>query len=434
MRLGPRSGTVLSAVALGVLSTLTLPAGSACADDVRNGSWQVRTLDLAKVHKMTQGEGITVAVVDTGVDANHPDLKGNVLRGEDLYGDTKGWVDRHGHGTAMASLIAGHGHGPGNRDGVLGVAPKAKILPVTVKSPKTDVMSPKAIASAIDWAVGQGADIINVSLTASFDSDLNAAVERAWNHNVLIVAAVGNRQDAIIGSPADHSAVLAVAGHDRKGGPSPENITAEQTDLAAPGVDLVRAAPGGRYATATSSSGATAIASGAAALVRAKYPNLSVRDLFLRIIETTRDAGRPGRDDEFGWGLLDLERALTGQPDGRLERHNAQASPSVPVYPTYGSKDEVKWDEILGPILFFTILGALITGIVLLVRWIRRRRRARNVENSPVTPAVLTAPPAQTTPPQVGPPSPIAPPPAQATVAAPPAARSPRSSQPPTSH
>jgi len=374
MRVARRTTALLSTVALGLLGALAGPAAPARADDIRDRSWHHDALELADLHAITQGEGITVALIDTGVDATHPDLKDNVLPGLDLHDETtKGRVDRHGHGTAMASIIAGHGHGPGNRDGVLGIAPKAKILPVTVVRAKGGITHPKMLAAGIQWAIDHGADVINVSMSSGHDDDLDTAVERAYQSGVVVVAAVGNRDDVLIGEPARHPAVLAVTGSDRDGGLGPQSIPAEEIALAAPSVDLVRAARGGGYSTETSVSGATAVASGAVALVRSQFPEMSPYEVFRQVLETTTDAGPPGRDLDFGWGVLNLRQALTGEPDGRAA---PAPSPSADPVVAWEPGGEEKWWHLPLSIAVVLLVVAIPTVVViLLVRWLRRRRR-----------------------------------------------------------
>ncbi|MFG2059419.1 type VII secretion-associated serine protease mycosin [Micromonospora sp. NPDC048930] len=388
MRLVPRPASTVAAAALSVLAALAVPVAPAHAAD-RTDAWHLDALELTDLHKITQGEGITVAVVDTRVDARHPDLKNNVLPGVDLYDDrSKGHQDRHGHGTAMASLIAGHGHGPGGREGVLGVAPKAKILPVTVQGRKgASIIAPDAVAAGIDWAVDHGADVINVSLGSSTDADLDRAVKRAYQKNVIVVAAVGNKQDVVISSPARHPGALAVTGTDRNGRPSRiAAIPAEETDLAAPSDDLFTALPNGQYTMTTGSSSATALVSGAVALVKSKYPNLNSHDLFKRMLETTRDAGKPGKDLDYGWGQLDLRQALTSEPDGRGSRSRAAQEPEVD--PTLararaensGSPNNVlEW--VLSLAVVLVLLGLVVTAVLLV--WRRRRRRAGALPTGP---------------------------------------------------
>ncbi|MFD0782440.1 type VII secretion-associated serine protease mycosin [Micromonospora azadirachtae] len=392
MRLVPRPAYTVAVTALSVLAALAVPVASAHAAD-RKDAWHIDALELTELHKLTQGEGVTVAVVDTGVDARHPDLKNNVLAGVDLYDDrSKGQQDRNSHGTTMASLIAGHGHGPGGREGVLGVAPKAKILPVTVQGAEgVSVIAPDAVAAGIRWAVDHGADVINVSLGSSADADIDRAVKRAYDNDVIVVAAVGNKQDAIIGNPARHPGALAVTGTDREGRPSRiAALPAEETDIAAPGDDLFAALPNGRYTMSTGSSGATALVSGAVALVKSKYPDLSSFDLFKRMLETTRDAGKPGKDVDYGWGRLDLRQALTGEPDGRASRGQVSQEPEVD--PTLARARAVNsggsskaLETVLSLAVVVIVLGLVVT-VVLLLR--RRRRRPTAAPSGDVFSAV----------------------------------------------
>ncbi|MGO4429326.1 S8 family serine peptidase, partial [Streptomyces sp. MCAF7] len=150
--------------------------------------------------------GVTVAVLDTGVDDQHPDLAGQVLTGKDMVGFGAGRGDRAWarHGTAMAGIIAGHGHGASGSDGVKGVAPEAKILPVRVILEEDDPARKKArtqrggaLANGIRWAVDHGADVINLSLgddskSAHPEPAEDAAVQYALRKGVVVVASAGN--------------------------------------------------------------------------------------------------------------------------------------------------------------------------------------------------------------------------------------------------
>ncbi|WBB55560.1 type VII secretion-associated serine protease mycosin [Verrucosispora sp. WMMD573] len=384
MRVLARSAAVLAIAAASVLAPLGLPAAPALADSTRRESWHLKALEIPELHKIAQGDGVVVAVIDTGVDAKHQDLKDNVLPGVDFYDeDARGRVDRVGHGTAIASLIAGHGHGRGNRDGVLGIAPKAKILPVTIKSKRSPLIQPTAIAAGINWAVDHGADIINVSLSSSFNEELNQAVERAYQRNVIVVAAVGNRQDSIIASPASHQSAMAVNGTDRSGTISEEAaLPAEQVDIAAPGEDIVHAVPGNRYDAGFGSSLSTALVSGALALVKAEYPDLNGYEMFQRLLETTRDEGEPGHDLHYGWGALDIRQALTGEPDGRGTRPSASAAGDYGLEPWQADPREREdgilvfvWAVIIAVLLL--IVGGVVATVMLL------RGRARQLQTEP---------------------------------------------------
>ena len=402
MRVARRSTTALTALVLSLLGAIALPAAPTRADATRDKEWYLDALGVAEAHKISQGEGVTVAVVDTGVDASHPDLTGNVLPGDDLYSDgTRGHKDVVGHGTRMAGLIAGHGHGPGHRDGILGIAPKAKILPINIADPHYKRIDPSSLPVAITWAVNKGADIINVSVTSTYDEALNSAVEYAWDHNVLVVAGAGNKDtDLLVGYPAKHPATLAVTATDRNGKHSPATITGPEIDIAAPGADIISTTSGGTYQTGTGSSDSTAIMSGVAALVKAKYPKLSVHDLYGRLIETSRDAGPRGRDDAFGWGIVDLKQALLGQPDGRASKSSPSATEAAPVYEwDLPDRDKgIDWAGLAMGIALLVVVLALIALVVWLV--IRRRRRVRARHQQPLAPAGAST----------GPPDPFGPP------------------------
>lgn len=163
--------------ALGAVCAATafalLPATPARADAIRDQQWGLQTLHTDQAWRTTKGRGITVAVVDTGVDGNLPDLTGQVLPGKDMigFGARRGDRSWARHGTAMAGIIAGHGHGAGRDDGVLGIAPEARILPVRVILEASDPSRAKAresrgtaLADGIRWAADHGADVINLSL------------------------------------------------------------------------------------------------------------------------------------------------------------------------------------------------------------------------------------------------------------------------------
>jgi type VII secretion-associated serine protease mycosin len=307
---------------------LVQAAGPAAADQHRDDQWHLGALDIATAHETAQGEGVTVAVIDTGV-AVTADLDGNVLAGIDLIeggtGDGRG--DTDGHGTAMAALIAAHGHGPGGADGALGIAPAAKILPIRdALDDPDDPLVPfsddeatdrdQQMASAIRWAVGQGARIISISEAWSSGAfEVAKAVDEAQQAGVLIFAAGGNiaQLDRDVPVPAALNWVVAVGATTPDGGHWDGGTTGSEVELSAPGVDLVSLAVDGGSRTGTGSSGSTAIVAGVAALVWSAHPEMSARDVLYRLEATATDAGAPGRDPEFGFGIVDPVAALTAE-------------------------------------------------------------------------------------------------------------------------
>ncbi len=300
-------------------------APAASADSIRDEQWEHAFLQIAKAHQITKGEGVTVAVVDTGVDGHHPDLIGTVMpEGYDAsdmaFGN--GWQDEEGHGTGIASIIAGHGHGPSRGDGVLGIAPGVKIL--TCKAGDSDDGNVDYAADAIEKAVERGANVINVSLgyRAQGSEKLQQAVKSAIDNDVVVVAAVGNTSKLYsrVAAPANYSGVVAVSAIGRDGKISSDSVTGREVVLAAPGVDIMVADLKKGYAVGTGTSASAAIVSGVAALFRAKYPDLNAASVIQRLITTADDKGTKGRDPEYGYGIVNPLKALTA--DVKPIKHN----------------------------------------------------------------------------------------------------------------
>ncbi len=310
---------------LGLASGATVVAGPtpAFADAVRDQQWYLSAMNVASAQAAANGgEGVTVAVIDSGVDATHPDLTGNVLKGVNASTDTgDGQQDLANHGTGIAAIIAGHGHGPDNSEGVLGIAPKAKILPISLEgNDPRNRFDPDKVAHAIDLAVERGAKVISAAFGTSPTDAVQAAVNRALDADVVVVAAIpnasGNGLD-IIDAPAFFSGVMAICSVDRKGDHASFSIPGEPPaaplTLCAPGVDGVSADPGGKYETGRfGTSMSCAIVAGTAALIRAKYPSLPAYEVVHRMTATAVDKGDPGQDKLYGWGNLNLTAAVSG--------------------------------------------------------------------------------------------------------------------------
>jgi type VII secretion-associated serine protease mycosin len=274
----------------------------------------------------TRGEGITVAVLDTGVEADHPDLAGNVLTGTDLVGFGAGEGDRSWaqHGTAMASIIAGHGHGPGDADGVMGIAPEAKILPVRVILEDGDPARGRArktrgnaLAQGIRWAADHGADVINLSLgddsaSAHPERAEDEAVQYALKKGAVVVASAGNggEKGDHISYPAAYPGVIAATAVDRYGTRASFSTRRWYATVSAPGVDVVIAYPDHRYYEGWGTSAASAFVSGAVALVKAAHPGLTPAQIKKLLEDTARDAPSGGRDDSRGFGFVDPAAAI----------------------------------------------------------------------------------------------------------------------------
>ncbi|MCX4386709.1 type VII secretion-associated serine protease mycosin [Micromonospora peucetia] len=278
--------------------------------DIRSSQWHLGYLNAERAHRITQGEGVTVALPDTGV-APHPDLNRNVLPGIDMVpgGSGDGRGDRNGHGTGMAGLIAAHGQS--SNGGALGIAPRAHILPI-VDSPKDGNGDPDTLAQSVEYAIDKGVDVISISSGGDTNPRLTQAVKRALVSDIVIVAGSGNLPfDQRVAYPAREPGVIAVGGVDRSGRHAAISVSGSEVDLVAPAVDIYSTSYDGKYRAATGTSGATAIVAGAVALIRSKYPYLPASEVAHRLTATAIDKGPPGRDDEYGYGVIDLVAALT---------------------------------------------------------------------------------------------------------------------------
>ncbi|WP_326696629.1 type VII secretion-associated serine protease mycosin [Streptomyces sp. NBC_01754] len=303
-----------------------LPAVPAQADAIRDQQWGLEALHTDRAWQTTRGGGITVAVLDTGVDDSHPDLTGQVLEGKDFIGFGAARGDRPWalHGTAMAGIIAGHGSGADGSEGVLGVAPEAKILPGRVILESTDPSRAKArrsrgtaLADGIRWAADQGADVINLSLgddseSAHPEPSEDAAVQYALAKGVSVVASAGNSGDKgdRPSYPAAYPGVIAVTAVDKYGTHAAFSTRRWYATVSAPGVDVVVANPDRHYYVEWGTSAASAFVSGAVALIRAAHPGLSPAQIKTLLTETAHDAPEGGRDDARGYGLVDPAAAI----------------------------------------------------------------------------------------------------------------------------
>lgn len=282
-------------------------------DQVRDDQWQLDVLDAETAWRTSTGRGVTVAVVDSGVDGSHPDLAGQVLPGIDLVApDGAGTADPVGHGTTVAALIAGRRD---DRRGAVGLAPDARILPVRVLDAENRYDDALVVAKGVRWAVDNGARVINLSLGGGGDSPaLAAALDYAFARDVVVVACTGNLAVSPgnrIWYPAREPGVIAVAGLERDSDALwSGSITGSETVLTAPATGLVGARPGG-YWRVQGTSFAAPLVTAAAALVRARFPQMSAGDVVNRLIDTARDIGPAGRDDRFGFGRVDPVAALT---------------------------------------------------------------------------------------------------------------------------
>jgi hypothetical protein len=368
-----------SKVLTALISTLTLVASlqfstvSASADtpvtlfggelfkDLSSTQWGIEAVRARDAWSISKGRGVTVAVIDTGVDGTHPDLVGRVLDGystvlkKPLLGTESS--DEHSHGTHVASIIAADD----DNDGVVGVAPEATILPVQALGAGGGG-NDRTVADAIDFAVANGAKVINLSLGGEVNPFENggsiscAAVERAFAADVVVVVAAGNAggYGNPLNEPASCKGALSVAAIDEALARTSFSSYDSTVRISAPGRRVVAAVPNiGEfpYAQWNGTSMAAPFVAGVAALLRAAEPNLNASQVVERILSTATDIASPGTDSETGAGLVDAAAALGATSRTALEARAALAAFNVPTVvraTTDGTTTTLSWEAPTG--------------------------------------------------------------------------------------
>ena len=286
------------------------PPAHAAADPLLAQQWGLFAIGADHVWTTTTGQGVIVAVVDSG-SGPHPDLAENLLPGRSIIGTVESQdgkdIDASGHGTHVAGIIAAVAN---NGIGGSGVAPNAKILPIQVLD-QAGQGDARDVAAGVRFAADNGARVINLSLGgATESSSLTQAITYANDKGVLVVAAAGNGGAADKPKwPASLDLTLAVTAVDQANNATSFDQRGDYIDLSAPGANIVSTAKGD-YVTLSGTSMAAGFVAGAAALLFAAEPrvtNAQVRDILLR---TATDIGEPGRDVTFGAGLINMVAAL----------------------------------------------------------------------------------------------------------------------------
>lgn len=364
MRRGPILGAASLAASLAAVATLVVSPPATAAptppvgeDPVRAAEYWLADYGIEQAWQTTRGAGVKIAIIDTGIAKGPVEFEGAVVGGTDVSGvgsddgrSPVGAVDAD-HGSWVASLAAARGTGPDT--GMIGVAPEAELLSVSVGfgSAATRPFADQ-IADAIRWSVDHGADVINMSLTTNlpdWPESWDDAFLYAFEKDVVIVVAAGNRASGTtrVGAPATIPGVLTVAGVDPEGRASVAASTQGITiGVAAPSERLIGVSRDGRLVQWDGTSGAAPIVAGVAALVRAAHPDLDANNVINRILATARPAPGATSADSllYGRGLVDAAAAVsasvptvTENPMGSLEEwvrvYRRAENPEVPRQP-----------------------------------------------------------------------------------------------------
>jgi subtilisin family serine protease len=413
-RMTRRAGLLALAAATALI--MTAGAAPARADNVRNAeTWVLNAVNAPAAWQVTRGQGVTVAVIDSGVNPEVSDLTGSVTTGPDLTGvgtpeSNPNWGM---HGTWMASLIAGHGHGGGS--GIIGIAPMAHVLSIRVITNSGDpgfaryqrqssARHQRELATAVKYAISQRVGVISMSLGDGAAGLLvRQALQEALNRNIVILASSGNSGDvasaqaqghAPLSFPADYPGVLSVAAVSQNGAPASFSSDNLSVDVAAPGVEVPAQGQDGGYWLVSGTSPACALAAGVAALIRSAYPALPpdlVRDA---ITTTTRHRPAGGYNDKVGFGTVDAEGALAaaarmsaqrlagpGSPRTGLRRPNLVAASGVSPASRFGGGPAAVPSPPVAPrgprqLVEFCLLAAICLAMIIIAasRLVQMRR------------------------------------------------------------
>ncbi|TDC20848.1 type VII secretion-associated serine protease mycosin [Streptomyces sp. 8K308] len=385
------------AAALALLTAATLvggtptahATGAQCAfpaEPIEERPWSLQRVRLDQLWDISHGDGVSVAVIDSGVDNRNPQLAEAVAaeRGADLTGEQGDQTtDPVGHGTKVAGIIAARESGD---TGFVGLAPGATIIPIRASDAEGegDVAT---LTAAIQYAIQAGADIINISQDTdgalSEDSALRQAVDAALAADIVVIASAGNegadgeQRDTF---PAAYEGVLAVAASDRNNERAPFSQSGDFVGIAAPGVDMVSTVPLGGQCVDSGTSFAAPYVAGVAALLRAAEPGWTAQQVVAHLQQTAERA-IPGPDPHVGWGVVDPVRALTERPTVPPDEPVPDEAPAVAPAPEIPDlalgETHAERAERLGTyaVLAAAVLTAVIAGIALVGRD-RRRRRA----------------------------------------------------------
>ncbi|WP_307873155.1 S8 family peptidase [Paractinoplanes ovalisporus] len=347
------------------LMVVLLTGVPARADSWRDRQWYFGPMRLEEAQRLGKGgAGVTVAVVDTGVDTRIRDLQGATVPGWIVTRDEPSDnVDTGPHGTGMATLIAGRGHGDGA--GLLGVAPRSKVMPIR---PVNDDL---LVSNGIKWAADHGAKVVNMSFNLASDQVLADAIAEAYANDVVLVGSAGNGGGKVT-KPGAFPHVIAVGSVGRDNRIASFSNRGPEVDLVTYGVGIPVARPGNRYDVTNGTSVSSALVAGAVALIRARYPDMRADEVVDRLMSTAVDRGPEGRDNSYGVGQMDLMAALTAPRAAPTEKATVPPTETGARAPAAGSSTE---DHGLPPWLIVAV-GALVLVVGVSVLMLLRARRS----------------------------------------------------------
>lgn len=394
-RVNRRSALHKAGSAAALAALVALPVFSASpALAYSSQEWQLNYLNATQAWSMSQGSGVTVAMLDTGC-KGIPDLSGQLLSGADFSGGAttshgNGQDDESpdGHGTNMAVDVAGNG------TNVEGLAPQAKILPVRVADGDGDYL-PASLAAGIQYAISQHVQVINMALGAPTDwgSSVDIAIAQAEAANIVVVASSGNESSTSVDFPGATPGVVAVGATDQNGALWPQSNTGAQVALAAPGVDIYADDNNNQQGTSSGTSNSAAFVSAAAALVRSAHPSWTAGQVIRDLISTAspgsgQTAGQ--HNNQFGYGIVNPVKALQASAPSETSNPllgasspaspNAAGASNSPAATASGSKSSS------GLIIVIVIVALVVLGVGTLIVVLAKRRGGGSGPKPPMGP------------------------------------------------
>lgn len=280
------------------------PAAQPAKAEGDPAQYALAKMHLAQAHKLSRGADVRIAVIDSGIDVSHPELAGSIEGTFDALGGEEG---PHPHGTGIASTLVARGR-------LMGAAPSAKLLAIRAFGAKTTGAESNSfvVLKSLDYAVTNRARIINMSFAGPKDNAIARSLERAAAKGIVLVAAAGNagaKSRPLY--PAADSNVIAVSATDQSDRLFPASNRGKYVAVSAPGVDILSAAPDGKYQLLSGTSLSAAYVSGVLALMISLSPDITSSELRQILLSSARDLGPKGRDDQFGAGQADAFDAVS---------------------------------------------------------------------------------------------------------------------------
>jgi thermitase len=292
-------------------------------------AWHLERIGAAGAWGRAKANGIVLAVLDTGIEASHPDLSDRLLRGYNAVDGSSDTSPVHSHGTRIAGIAAA---ATDNATGVAAVAWDAMILPVRVSNRSDGVASLSDIARGLSWAADNGAHVANISYNVSHSLTIGNAAQYMRNKGGVVVVAAGN--SGADPGYSDNPYMISVSGTTSSDSLASWSSYGDYVNLSAPGASILTTTTGGGYASVSGTSAASPVAAGVAALVMSANGSLKPADVEQVLFETADDLGAAGWDPYYGWGRVNADRAVTRAAS--LRSTDTQAPVASITSPTEG--------------------------------------------------------------------------------------------------